>query len=386
VLIVDDSAVVRQVLTAVLGQDPGVEVLGAAADPLFAIERMKHGWPDVIVLDVEMPRMDGITFLKKIMAERPTPVVICSSLTEKGAATTMQALAAGAVGIVAKPGVGLRRFQMEEAAAELLHAVKAAALADLRKFRPPAHAAPLHPAPHQPAHPHPAPLHPAPHAAPLHPAPPFQPGPKLSADAILRAPAAAMLETTERVVAIGTSTGGTQALEQVLTALPRVAPGIVIVQHMPEKFTASFAQRLDGLCQLEVREARHGDRVMPGLALIAPGGRHMTLKRSGAQYHVDVIDGPLINRHRPSVDVLFRSVALCAGKNALVVIMTGMGDDGARGLKEMREAGAYTLAQDEASCVVYGMPKEAVKLGAVERSLPLSAIAQAVLAHAPLRV
>jgi two-component system chemotaxis response regulator CheB len=195
-----------------------------------------------------------------------------------------------------------------------------------------------------------------------------------------------MLETTERVVAIGTSTGGTQALEQVLTALPRVAPGIVIVQHMPEKFTASFAQRLDSLCQLEVREARHGDRVRPGLALIAPGGRHMTLKRSGAQYHVDVIDGPLINRHRPSVDVLFRSVALCAGKNALGVIMTGMGDDGARGLKEMREAGAYTLAQDEASCVVYGMPKEAVKLGAVERSLPLSAIAQAVLAHAPLRL
>jgi two-component system, chemotaxis family, protein-glutamate methylesterase/glutaminase len=371
VLIVDDSAVVRQVLTAVLGQDPGVEVLGAAADPLFAIERMKHGWPDVIVLDVEMPRMDGITFLKKIMLEHPTPVVICSSLTEKGAATTMQALAAGAVGIVAKPGMGLRRFQMEEAAAELLHAVKAAALADLRKFRPPAHAAPLHPAHH----------HPAPQAAPL-----FQPGPKLSADAILRAPAAPMLETTERVVAIGTSTGGTQALEQVLTALPRVAPGIVIVQHMPEKFTASFAQRLDSLCQLEVREARHGDRVRPGLALIAPGGRHMTLKRSGAQYHVDVIDGPLINRHRPSVDVLFRSVALCAGKNALGVIMTGMGDDGARGLKEMREAGAYTLAQDEASCVVYGMPKEAVKLGAVERSLPLSSIAQAVLAHAPLRV
>jgi two-component system chemotaxis response regulator CheB len=355
VLIVDDSAVVRQVVTAVLEKDPGIVVMGAAHDPIFAMARMKHAWPDVIVLDIEMPRMDGLTFLKKIMAERPTPVVICSSLTEKGAETAVHALAAGAVGIVTKPSIGLRRFLMEDVASDLVHAVKAAALANMKHFRPGAAA-------------------------------PVSPVPKLSADAILSAPGHAMVQTTERVVAIGTSTGGTQALEQVLVALPRVAPGIVIVQHMPEQFTASFAQRLNRLCSLEVREARHGDRVLPGLALIAPGGRHMMLKRSGAQYHVDVIDGPLINRHRPSVDVLFRSVANFAGKNALGVIMTGMGDDGARGMKEMHDAGAYTLAQDEASCVVYGMPKEAVKLGAVDRSLPLSGIAQAILAHAPPRV
>jgi two-component system chemotaxis response regulator CheB len=200
------------------------------------------------------------------------------------------------------------------------------------------------------------------------------PPPKLGLDAIPAGPAQAMAETTDKVVAIGASTGGTQALESVLTALPRVCPGIVIVQHMPEKFTAAFAARLDSVCAIEVREAKHGERVRPGLALIAPGGRHMQLVRSGAQYHVDVIDGPPVNRHRPSVDVLFRSTARSAGRNALGVIMTGMGDDGARGLKEMHESGAVTLAQDEASCVVYGMPKEAVKLGGVERSLPLASI------------
>jgi len=355
VLVVDDSAVVRQVVTSVLGNEPGIEVMGAAADPIFAMERMKAAWPDVIVLDVEMPRMDGLTFLRKIMAERPTPVVICSSLTQKGAETTIQALAAGAVGIVMKPGIGVRRYLMEDAASELVHAVKAAALANVKKIRPDL-------------------------------AVPAAVAPKHSADVILPSPTHAMSQTTERVVAIGTSTGGTQALESVLRALPRVVPGIVIVQHMPEKFTASFAQRLNGLCEIEVREAKHGDRVMPGVALIAPGGKHMLLRRSGAQYHVDVIDGPVVNRHRPSVDVLFRSVAKCAGKNAVGVIMTGMGDDGARGLKEMRDAGAQTLAQDEATCVVYGMPKEAVKLGAVERSMPLSGIASAILARAQGRV
>ena len=347
VMIVDDSAVVRQVLTATLAADTGIEVIGVAADPVFALERMNKDWPDVIVLDVEMPRMDGITFLKKLMAEHPTPVVICSTLTEKGAQTTMQALSAGAVSVVTKPKIGLKNF-LEDSSDNLIATVKAAARANLRRI---AHA-----------------------AAPLRVAP------KLSADAVLAAAGGhAMAQTTEAVVAIGTSTGGTQALEAVLTALPRVCPGIVIVQHMPEKFTEAFANRLDGLCQIEVREAGNGDRVVPGRALIAPGGRHMLLKRSGAQYHVEVLDGPLVNRHRPSVDVLFRSAAKCAGANALGIIMTGMGDDGARGLKEMREAGARTLGQDETSCVVYGMPKEAMKLGAVERELPLADIPQAIL-------
>ncbi|HJV24369.1 MAG TPA: chemotaxis response regulator protein-glutamate methylesterase [Aromatoleum sp.] len=344
VFVVDDSAVVRQVVTGVLAADPGIEVIGSAIDPLFALDKMNRQWPDVIVLDIEMPRMDGITFLKKIMAERPTPVVICSSLTEKGAATSIEALAAGAIGIVTKPGIGVRRFLIEEAAAELIHSVKAAAGARLNRLPP--------------------------RAASL-PAPALKP----AAEALAPRALAAMQQTTERIVALGTSTGGTQALEAVLTALPRTAPGIVIVQHMPERFTASFAARLDALCEIEVREARSNDRVIPGRALIAPGGRHMQLRRSGAQYVVEVSDGPLVNRHRPSVDVLFRSVAKGAGRNALGVIMTGMGDDGARGLKDIHDVGGVTLAQDEASSVVYGMPREAVKLGAVNRSVPLGAIA-----------
>ena len=351
VMVVDDSAVVRQVLTGLLEAAPGITVISAVADPILAMVRMKQQWPDVIVLDIEMPRMDGITFLNKIMRERPTPVVICSTLTEKGAQTTMEALAAGAFAIVTKPKLGLKQF-LQDASDDVISAVRAAAGANVKHL-----------------------------AARAKPVAAVQV--KHLADVILTAgDSNAMIQTTERVVAIGTSTGGTQALEEVLVALPRVAPGIVIVQHMPEKFTASFAQRLNGLCAIEVREARQGDRVMPGLALIAPGGRHLLLKRSGTQYHVDVMDGPVVNRHRPSVDVLFRSVAKYAGKNAVGVIMTGMGDDGARGLKEMHQAGAYTLAQDEASCVVYGMPKEAVKLGAVDRSVALSAMAQAILTHA----
>jgi two-component system chemotaxis response regulator CheB len=344
VLIVDDSAVVRQVLSAALADDPSIELLGTASDPVFAIEKMRAQWPDVIVLDVEMPRMDGITFLKKIMAERPTPVVICSTLTGKGAETTLQALAAGAFSIITKPKMGLKHF-LEDSSDDLVSAIKAAAHANPRRLAPSTLA-----------------------AAP----------PKLSADAILAAATHAMAETTERVVAIGTSTGGTQALESVLTALPQVCPGIVIVQHMPEKFTGAFAARLNELCRIEVREAKSGDRVLPGRALVAPGGRHMLLKRNGAQYHVDIVDGPPVSRHRPSVDVLFRSVAKCAGKNALGIIMTGMGDDGAAGLLEMRNEGALTIAQDEQSCVVYGMPKEAVKRGAVIKTLPLHAIAGAI--------
>jgi two-component system chemotaxis response regulator CheB len=348
VLVVDDSAVVRQVVGGMLAEAPGIELMAAVADPLLAIERMRQSWPDVIVLDVEMPRMDGITFLKKLMAQRPTPVVICSTLTEKGAKTTMEALAAGAVAIVTKPKLGLKQF-LTEGADDLVAAVRAAARANVRRL--------------------------AVRAA----APPPAPQPKHTADVMLAPATRAMTQTTERVVALGTSTGGTQALEEVLTALPGVSPGIVIVQHMPEKFTAAFAARLDSISRISVKEAAHNDRVRPGLALIAPGGRHLLLKRSGAQYFVEVVDGPLVNRHRPSVDVLFRSVAKCAGANALGVIMTGMGDDGAAGLLEMRQAGARTLAQDEASCVVYGMPKEAVKRGGVERSVSLDQIGHEIL-------
>jgi two-component system chemotaxis response regulator CheB len=358
VMVVDDSAVVRKVVGAMLESAPGIHLLHAVSDPLLAIERMKQQWPDVIVLDVEMPRMDGITFLKRIMAERPTPVVICSTLTEKGAETTMAAMAAGAVSIITKPKLGLKDF-LNDSADELVSAVRAASQVNLRRLGI-----------RTPSSPAPAPA-----------------GAKLTADAVLP-PAAEMrvpLTTTERVVAIGTSTGGTLALEEVLTALPRVTPGIVIVQHMPEKFTAAFAERLNKLCQLDVKEARHGDRVLPGRALIAPGGKHMLLRRDGANYHVDVIDGPLVNRHRPSVDVLFRSVAKQAGANALGIIMTGMGDDGASGLLEMRKAGARTVAQDEETCVVYGMPKEAVKRGGVEKSVPLQAIHREILQQVGIR-
>ncbi len=345
-LVVDDSAVVRQVLSEKLKKQPEIEFLGSASDPIFAMDKMKQEWPDVIILDVEMPRMDGITFLKKLMAQRPTAVIICSTLTEKGAETTMQALAAGAVTIITKPKVGLKDFLLD-ASEDLIQVIKIAAKANLKRIASSS--------------------------------PTTKVTPKLTADAILSNTSYAMVQTTDRIVGIGTSTGGTQALESVLTALPRVSPGIVIVQHMPETFTAAFASRLNGLCEIEVREAVAGDRVIPGLALIAPGGKHMLLKRSGAQYHVDVVNGPPVSRHRPSVNVLFRSIAQCAGKNALGIIMTGMGDDGAQGLKEMLDAGARTLGQDEDSCVVYGMPKEAYKLGAVEREISLGRIPQEIV-------
>jgi two-component system chemotaxis response regulator CheB len=351
VLVVDDSAVVRQVVGGLLQQAPGIEVIGTCADPLLAQERMRLQWPDVIVLDVEMPRMDGITFLRQLMAERPTPVVICSTLTEKGTRTSMEALAAGAVAVITKPKLGLKDF-LQASASELVAAVRSAAGANVARLA----------------------------ARAALPAPPART--KHTADVILppAAESRAMAQTTEQVVAIGTSTGGTQALEEVLTALPRVCPGIVIVQHMPEKFTAAFAARLDQICEITVKEAAHGDRVLPGLALIAPGGRHLLLRRGGARYFVDVVDGPLVNRHRPSVDVLFRSVARSAGANALGIIMTGMGDDGAAGLLEMHEAGARTVAQDEHSCVVFGMPREAIKRGAVDKIVPLAAIEREILA------
>ncbi|NUU37772.1 chemotaxis response regulator protein-glutamate methylesterase [Pseudomonas sp. C2B4] len=344
VMIVDDSAVMRQVMQELLSGHKDIEVIGTAIDPLLALQKMQGNWPDVIVLDVEMPRMDGITFLRQIMATRPTPVVICSTLTEKGADVTLQALAAGAVEVIAKPTVGLRDF-LQQSAHELVTAIRTAAQARPRRSRNEA-------------------------------ASDRAPAVRLMTDAL---PASAValqsLRTTQKIAVLGTSTGGTQALELILRELGVTCPAIAIVQHMPERFTRSFAERLNSLCAIEVREARDGDRLLPGLALIAPGGRHMLIKRSGAQYYVEVKDGPLVSRHRPSVDVLFRSAAQQAGSNVLGVIMTGMGDDGARGMKEMFDAKARTYAQDEDSCVVFGMPKEAIKLGGAEQVIALDAIA-----------
>ena len=344
VLIVDDSAVVRQTLSQILSSDPKIEVMATASDPFVAAERIRHEVPDVITLDVEMPRMDGITFLEKIMSQHPIPVVMCSSLTEKGAATTLRALDCGAVEIIQKPRLGTKQY-LEESRALICDAVKAAAMV-------------------QPKHKTQLKVH-----------------PKLSADAIMAKPAAsqAMLRTTETVVAVGASTGGTEALRLFLESMPPDAPGIVIVQHMPEKFTQSFAQRLDQICRINVKEAQNNDTVIPGRVLIAPGNHHMLLKRSGARYYVEIKDGPLVSRHRPSVDVLFRSTARYAGPNAIGVIMTGMGDDGAQGLLEMKTAGAQTIAQDEASCVVFGMPAEAIKRGAADKVLPLGRIAGEIL-------
>ncbi len=360
VMLVDDSAVVRQVLTAVFTQATGIEVADVAHDPIMAMEKMKARWPDVIVLDVEMPRMDGITFLKQLMSTRPTPVVICSSLTQKGSDMAMNALAAGAVEVIAKPTGGVKAF-LEANGNALVQAVKAAASARMGNVRVAPAAAPQAGASGKPLLATPS---------------------KLSADAVLDAPTGReMFSTTERIVVIGTSTGGTQALEHILTRLPRGCPGIAIVQHMPERFTSSFAERLNRLSVIEVKEAANGDRIIPGRALIAPGGKHMMIKRSGAFYHVDIVDGPPVSRHKPSVDVLFRSAAKFAGRNALGVIMTGMGDDGAKGLKELHDTGAHTIAQDEQSCVVFGMPKEAIKLGAARDVLSLDALPGAISKH-----
>lgn len=350
VLIVDDSAVVRQVLTQILTTQTDIELLPPAADPLFAMKRMEKDWPDVIILDLEMPRMDGITFLKKIMAERPTPVIICSTLTEQGAQVTMEALHAGAVSIITKPKMGLKDF-LEDSANQVLQAVRGAAKAKVKNLIPMTTRVSSKPSATQ------------------------KMLPKVNPTAVKMN----ALLSTEKIIVIGTSTGGTQALEYVLTHLPKHAPGIVIVQHMPEKFTAMFAERLNRLSQMTVTEAKSGDRVLPGVALIAPGGKHTKLLRSGAQYKVEVFDGPLVNRHKPAVDVLFRSAAQQAGSNALGIIMTGMGDDGARGLKQMFDQGASTLAQDEASCIVFGMPKEAINLGAVQEVVTLADIPKHIL-------
>ncbi len=345
VLVVDDSAVVRRAMGDILVGADDIEVVGAARDPFVAAEHMAREVPDVMILDVEMPRMDGITFLKKIMSQHPLPVVICSTLTEKGAETTIRALEYGAVEIIQKPRLGAGRF-IEESKITICDAVRAAARVRVKKIA----------------------------------ASPVRVEKKLSADAILPPPTGrAMVRTTEKVVAVGASTGGTEALATMLAGLSRDAYGMVVVQHMPEGFTRAFAERLNGICAVGVKEAEDGDSVIRGQVLIAPGNRHALIKRSGARYYVAIKDGPLVCRHRPSVDVLFRSCARYAGKNGIGVIMTGMGDDGARGMLEMKEAGAVTIAQDEASCVVFGMPGEAVKLGAVERIVSLDHIAREIL-------
>ena len=349
VLIVDDSASVRQALTQVLEEDGDIEVMGVASDPFVAARRIQEEVPDVVTLDVEMPKMDGITFLRKLMSQHPLPVVMCSSLTEEGSQTLMQALEAGAVDIILKPKIGAADH-LSESGAMIRETVKGAAAARVKGAR-------------------------------RRPASAGTPQEKLTADAVLPPPTGrAMARTTEMVVGVGASTGGTEALRELLVALPANAPGIVIVQHMPEKFTSAFASRLNTLCQVEVKEAEHGDPVLRGHVLIAPGGRHMMLERQGARYVVAVKDGPLVSRHRPSVDVLFRSAARSAGGNAMGVIMTGMGDDGARGMDEMHKAGAFTLAQDEASSVVFGMPKEAIARGGVDRVVALEQIAGEILA------
>lgn len=345
VLIVDDSAVVRQTLAAIISKDPGIVVIGVAADPFVAADKIREDVPDVITLDIEMPRMDGVTFLRKLMSQHPIPVVVVSSLAEAGSETALRAMEYGAVDIIQKPKLGIKGF-LEESKIIICDAIKAAASARVKRIS---------------AH----------HDAP---------SPKLTADAVIaKARTMAMAATTEKVVAIGASTGGTEAVRVILEAMPLDSPGMVIVQHMPEHFTASFAKRLDSICRISVKEAETNDTIVRGRALIAPGNKHTLLKRSGARYYVEVKDGPLVSRHRPSVDVLFRSAAQYAGKNAVGVIMTGMGDDGSRGLLEMREAGAHTIAQDEESCVVFGMPKEAIKRGAVDKVMSLDAIPAEVL-------
>ena len=341
VFIVDDSAVVRKVLTELLAGVSGIEVIGSAQDPIFAQSKMEKNWPDVIILDVEMPRMDGITFLKKLMVEHPTPVIMCSTLTAEGTKTSIQALSLGAIDVIAKPKVNLKA-SLPEASSELVSAIRTAAKANLARIKP-------------------KPINPIPKVST-----------KLTADAMLTRSVSRNASKTGALIAIGASTGGTQALEAILTALPVNTLPILIVQHMPEKFTRTFAERLNQLCRVEVKEAENNDALLPGRVLIAPGGMHMMLHATQFGASVQVKDGPLVSRHKPSVDVLFRSVSKFAGKNALGIIMTGMGDDGAKGLKEMHDGGAHTVAQNEATCVVYGMPQEAVKLGAADHVVPLN--------------
>jgi two-component system, chemotaxis family, protein-glutamate methylesterase/glutaminase len=361
VLIVDDSASVRTTLSDIIASDPDLEVMATAADPYIAVERIRQEVPDVMFLDIELPRMDGITFLKKIMSQRPIPVVICSSLAQEGSDTVMQALEAGAVDVVAKPRVDTAQG-LQESRMRICDAARAAAHAKMRGVA---------------------------RTAPAAPAADLRVEAKLSADAILpplsdhrRQSLIARMPVTEPIIAIGASTGGTEALREVLEALPATSPALLIVQHMPEKFTSAFARRLDNSCAVEVKEAEDGDVVEQGQVLIAPGNFHMLLVRNGSRYTVKIAEGSHVARHRPSVDVLFRSVSQSAGANALGMLLTGMGDDGARGLLEMRQMGSPTIAQDEASCVVFGMPKEAIARGGASRVLPLSKMAGEITAFA----
>ena len=342
VLIVDDSAVVREIFTTELSKDPDLEVVGTAIDPYIARDKILKLKPDVITLDIEMPRMDGITFLRKLMRYHPLPVIIVSSLTPKGGELAMEAMNAGAVDVMCKPGAS---YTVGDMSVELIDKIKASAAVDMKRHISSAKAQPDGPSP----------------------------------DKLSSRPLA--IRTTNKVIAIGASTGGTQALQKVLSSLPADTPGTVVVQHMPEHFTTSFARRLNEICAMEVKEANNGDSVIPGKALVAPGNKHMLLRRSGARYYVEVKNGPLVRRHRPSVEVLFSSVARTAGSNAIGVIMTGMGDDGADGLMKMKECGAMTIAQDEASCVVFGMPKEAIRRGAVDHVVHLDRIPEAILAY-----
>ena len=348
VYVVDDSAVVRQTLMHLLSGDPEIELMGSAPNPLIAGPAIRKNRPDVLLLDIEMPGMDGLTFLRQVMAESPIPTVICSTLSTHGGAVALEALAAGAVAVVAKPRLGLKQF-LEDSRRELVQTLKAAARSRPRSVTSP-----------------PAVRHSEAKAAPPRPSPSL-PMHGLHALAV------------NKPVVLGSSTGGTQAIESVLMALPADSPGIAIVQHMPEAFTAMYAQRLDKTCAMHVREARDGDRLERGVVLIAPGGRHMQLRKAGGQYFAVVSDGPPVNRHKPSVDVLFQSAADCAGKDVLAIILTGMGNDGARGMKLLHDGGARTIAQNEETCVVFGMPMEAIRLQAVDEVLPLSAVARAIL-------
>lgn len=351
VLVVDDSAVVRQSLTTILESDPDIEVMGTAADPIIAVKKIMKEVPDVITLDIEMPRMDGLTFLRKIMSQHPIPVVVISSLTSEGTEVAMKALEYGASEIIAKPSMNTAQF-IHESKIMLCDAVKAASQVKLTRKK--ITAPPI--------------VSPAPVVIPPSPIVP----PKYSADVILeKASGGGPVINTEQIVVLGASTGGTEAIRYFLKQLPERFPGIAIVQHMPEGFTKSFANNLNTMCKMEVKEAENNDKLYQGRVLIAPGGKHMLLKRVGKEYFVEVKEGPLVNRHRPSVDVLFRSAARYAGQNATGIILTGMGNDGAKGLHELFEAGAFTIAQDEASSVVFGMPKEAIKLGAANKILPL---------------